>query len=50
MFYFFHCFLALCDKKYEEVVKAIELSRKARFMAYHTKEPAFYNDPVLHKK
>ena len=39
--------LNLCDKKYDEVKKAIKLSRKAGYMPYMLKEPLFHDDPLL---
>ena len=40
-------FLALCDKKYEEISKAIKKSREAGFMPFITKEPAFMHDKQI---
>jgi len=52
LIYFFvrNIFSALCDKKYEEVMNAIDLSRKAGFMPFQTKEPAFFSDSIMHNK
>jgi len=39
--------LNLCDKKYEEIQKAIKLSRRSGYMPFMLKEPLFHDDPIL---
>jgi len=45
-----HDTLNLCNKKYDEVKKAIKMSRNSGFMPYTLKEPLFHDDPVLTSK
>ncbi|CAK8694906.1 small ribosomal subunit protein bS18m-like [Clavelina lepadiformis] len=40
----------LCERKYKEVTRAIQLSRKAGLMPYTLKETTFLDDPVLTSK